>query len=78
MYMSDNKNSAVKVRDKTVDMKETKDLFGRLVVIARSNRDIDQKQPVGTYEFTLTPRSLFSPDGEVLSHCDKSKLIHEL
>ena len=30
------------------------------------------------YEFTLTPRSLFSPDGAVLPCSDKSKLIHAL
>ena len=78
MYMSGNKNSAVKIRDKTVDLKETKDLFGRLMVLARSNRDIDQKQAVGTFEFTLTPRSLFTPDGELLLSSDKSKLIHAL
>lgn len=55
MYMSGNKKHTVKVRDKTVDLKETKDLYGRMMVHARANRDIDQKQAVGTYEFTLTP-----------------------
>lgn len=53
--MSGNKKQTVKVRDNTVDVKETKDLYGHLMVLARSNRDIDQKQAVGTYEFTLTP-----------------------
>ena len=53
------KTHKVKIRDNIVDLKETKDLYGRLMVIARSNRDIDQKQAVGTYEFTLTPRALF-------------------
>ena len=48
------------------------------MVLARSNRDIDQKQALGSYEFTLTPRSLFTPDGEVLPCSDKSKLMHSL
>lgn len=39
---------------------------------------IDHKQTVGTYEFTVTPRSLFAPNGEVLPCSDKSKLIHAL
>ncbi|CAM1330033.1 Uncharacterised protein at_DN1481, partial [Pycnogonum litorale] len=43
MFMSTNKKFAVKVRVKTVDLKETKDLYGRLMVLARSNRDINQK-----------------------------------
>jgi len=50
---------SAKIRDKIVDLKETKVLYGRLMVLARSNRDIDQKQAVDTYEFTLTPRALF-------------------
>ena len=61
MYISGNKTHKVKIRDKIVDLKETKDLYGRLMVLARSNRDIDQKQAVGTYEFTLTPIALFPP-----------------
>ena len=60
MYMSGNKKHTVKVRDKTVDLKEPKDLYGRLMVLAHSNRDIDQSD----HEFTLTPRSLFSPDAQ--------------
>lgn len=78
MYMSGNKKSAVKVRDKTVDLKETKDLYGRLMVLARSSRDIDLKHAIGNYEFTLTPRALFAPSGSMLPCTDKSKLIHVL
>ena len=55
MYISGNKKDTVKVRDKTVDLKETKGLYGCLMVFARLNRDIDQKQPVATYEFTPMP-----------------------
>ena len=76
--MSGNTMHKVKICDKIVDLKETKDLYGRLMVLARSNRDIDQNQAVGTYEFTSTPRALFSPNGSVLPCSDKSKLIHVL
>ncbi|KAL8578039.1 hypothetical protein ACOMHN_019755 [Nucella lapillus] len=48
------------------------------MVLARSNRDINQKDAIGNYEFTLAPRALFAPDGTVLSCQDKSKLIHLL
>ncbi|PIK61642.1 hypothetical protein BSL78_01460 [Apostichopus japonicus] len=78
MYMSGNKEASVKLRDKTVDLKETKDLYGRLMVLARSNRDIDLKQAIGNYEFTLTQRALFAPNGAMLPCTDKSKLIHLL
>ncbi|KAL8597167.1 hypothetical protein ACOMHN_050503 [Nucella lapillus] len=76
MFISGSKKT-VKLRDKTVDLKETKDLYG-LMVLARSNRDINQKDAIGNYEFTLTPRALFAPDGIVLPCQDKSKLIHLL
>jgi len=78
MYMSGNKKQTVKVRDKTVDLNETKDLYGRLMVLACPNRDNYQKQAVGTYKFKLTARSLFAPDGSVLLCRDKSKLMHAL
>ncbi|KAJ8364290.1 hypothetical protein SKAU_G00131210 [Synaphobranchus kaupii] len=71
MFMSGNKKSTVKIRDKTVDLKETKDLYGRLLILARSNRQIDQKQAVGNYEFTQTPRALFAPNGDILPCTDK-------
>ncbi len=75
MFKSANKKTTVKLRDKTVDLRETKDLYGRLMVLARSNRDINQKEAIGNYEFTVTPRALFAPDGTILPCQDKSKLI---
>ena len=51
-------------------------LYGRFMVLARSSRDIDLKNAIWNYEFTLTPRALFAPDGSVLRCNDKSKLIH--
>ena len=36
MFMSGNKITPIKLRDKTVDLKETKDLYGRLMIIAKS------------------------------------------
>lgn len=48
------------------------------MVLARSSRDIDQKNAIGNYEFTLTPRALFAPSGAMLPCTDKSKLIHAL
>ena len=78
MFTSGNKKHAVTVRDKTIDMKETKYRYGRLTVLAMPNRDVDQKKAIGNYEFTLTSRALFAPDGSVLPCTDKSKLIHLL
>ena len=50
------------------------------MVLIRSNTDIDQKNPVGNYEFSLTPRALFASDGSMLTlmHTDESKLVRDL
>ena len=47
--------TTVKARTKNVYLKEMKQLFWRLMVLASFKRDIDQKQVVGSYEFILTP-----------------------
>ena len=78
MFMSGNKTTTIKLRDKTVDLKETKDLYGRLMILAKSTRDIDKKGAIGHHDFTLTPRSLFSPDGSMLRRKYMSKLIRLL
>ena len=36
MFMSGNKLTPIKLRDKTVDLKETNDLYGRLMILAKS------------------------------------------
>ncbi|KAG1693511.1 Inositol 2-dehydrogenase [Nymphon striatum] len=54
MYTSDNNNCTVKIRDKSIDLKETKDLYGRLMVLARSSRDVDQKEAIGNFRWLST------------------------
>ena len=78
MFMSGNTTTTFKLRDKTVDIKDTKNLYGRLMTLAKSTRDIDPKGAIGNHEFTLTPRSLFSTDGSMLRCTDKSQLIRLL
>ena len=36
MFVSCNKTTPIKLRDKTVDLKETKDIYGRLMILAKS------------------------------------------
>ena len=57
MHMPGNKMQSIKIRDQTVDCRETKDLYGWLMVLTRSNRDIAQMSSIGNYELTLTPRA---------------------
>ena len=76
--MSGNKTMGFKIRNKSIELKESKDVFGRLMILSKSSREIDQKQAISTFEFTMTPRSLFTPDGEILPCTDKSKLIQAI
>ena len=48
------------------------------MILTTSTRDIDQTGATENHEFTLTPKSLFSPDGSTLRCTDKSKFIRLL
>ena len=61
-----------------MDLNETKDFYGRLMVFAWSSNDIKQEEAIGNHKFTLTPRALFAPDDTILRCMNKSKLIHLL
>ena len=76
--MSANKKPTVKLWVKTVDLKETKNVYGRLMVLARSSKGTNQKEATRNHKFTLTPRALFASDVAILPCLDKSKLIHLL
>ena len=55
MFMSGNKTTTNKLRDKMVAVNETNDLNGRLMILTKSYRDIYKKDDVVNLEFTLTP-----------------------
>ena len=78
MFMYGIKTTTIKLRDKTVELKEANDLYWRLMILAKSTRDIDQKCVIGNHEFILTPISLFSTAGSMLRCTDKSQLIRLL
>src|SRR5258705_3701438 len=46
-----------------------------MLLVANAFRPLRQKEAIGNYEFTVTPRALFAPDGTILPCQDKSKLI---
>lgn len=52
--------------------------MNRLLVASRTRPDIDLRECLGSYEFTVTPPSLFSPDGTLHPTKDKSVIAEEL
>ena len=62
----------------TVELREDRNLFARILLVCKSRPQIDIKEAVGTYEFTVVPRSMFAVDGSMM-HCSlKSALMHIL
>ena len=58
-----------------MELKEDRSLFARMLVVCKSRPDINLKESIGKYEFSVVPRSLFAADGTML-HCSmKSKLM---
>jgi len=64
----------VKNRDKTIDMKETIDLYGRLMDLARISRNVDKKEAIRNYEITLMPRAFFTTSKIWLPYRDSSSM----
>ena len=47
----------------------------RLLIIARSSRDVDMEEVIVNYEFSTTNRTLMKPDGSVHPTLNKSSII---
>ena len=63
--------------DKVVELQENRSLFARMMVMLNSRAEINLKEAIGQYEFSVVPRSLFAVDG-AMHHCSmKSSLIDD-
>ena len=60
-----------------VELQEDRNLFARMMVICESRPEIDIQEAVGTYEFTVAPRSMFATDGEML-HCPAKSALKSI
>lgn len=68
------KKARIQTEDVTVELREDRNLFARLLVASKSRDDLNLQDTIGNYELSVVPRSLFSQDGTLL-HCQKSKLL---
>ena len=53
---------------KIAELQEDRCLFARMMVVCKSRPEFNLQEVIGTYEFSLVPRSLFVADGKML-HC---------
>ena len=62
-------------QDKVIELKEDRSLFARMMVVCKSRPEIDIKEAVGLYEFSVVPRSMFAADGTMFHCSTKSALM---
>ena len=58
------KRIKLKVDQKIVELKEDRNLFAHLLLVAKSRPNMNFEQAVGDHELSVVPRSLFSDDGQ--------------
>lgn len=62
---------------KMVELKEDRSLFARMMMVCKSRPEIDIKEAVGLYEFSVVPRSMFAADGTML-HCSSKSVLMDI
>jgi len=72
------KSARKSVSNQEVELKDTRPLFARMLIVAHSRFEINLKDSIGDHEFTSVSRALFSVTGELLPCTDQSKLMHIL
>ena len=72
------KKVVLKGQTKEFQFRSTTNLFSRLLIIAKSGRDLDLQKTISEYEFSNTNPVLIKPDGTLHPCVNKSQLIHAL
>ena len=71
------KSIKTKIGEKLVQLKEERTLLSRFFITARKRPELDLEGSIGNYEFTVVPKSIFTPD-QPLHSCDKTKILHAI
>ncbi|MES9882593.1 MAG: hypothetical protein ABW185_17120, partial [Sedimenticola sp.] len=77
-WKSTGKSAKVMIGNETMELKEDRQLFARMAIVARSRPEMDIATDIGKFEFSCVSRSLFAHDGSLLPCTDKGKLMHKL
>lgn len=77
-FKNANVKTTISHNNRTLKVREERDLLHRLLLVSRSRSDIDLKECIGNFEFGTVPRSLFASDGTLLLASDKSKIMVRL
>jgi hypothetical protein len=74
-WNSSSKEIKLQAKSDVMTLRATTGLMSRLLIVARSSREIDMEEVIGNYAFSTTNRTLMKPDGSVHPTTDKSKVI---
>lgn len=80
-FKSTSTTAEMRMGDKLIKVKEERgllQLLQRLIVVSRSQSELDLKECIGAYESGVIPCSLFASDGSMLFAYDKAKILHQL
>ena len=68
----------VKVKGKTTEfqLKASSTFLARLLIITKSERNVDLQEAISLHEFNSTNSTIMSPDGSLLPCTSKRDLIH--
>ena len=77
-FVTNNRSTTVMIDNRLVTIREERKLMNRLLVASQTRPDIDLCECLSTYEFTVTPPSLFCPDGTMHPTNDESVIAEQL
>ena len=72
------KNVNLKAESEVLCLKATDSLFIRLLLIAKSSRELNLEDIIGKHEFASSSATLMKPDGSLLPSNNTFILTHEL
>ena len=75
LWNSSTKEIKLQAQSEVLTLRATTGLMSRLLIVARSSREVDLEEVIGKYEFSTTNRTLMKPTGCVHPTLDKSQVI---
>ena len=76
-WKSIGKKAKLIVNNVIVELQEDRSLFARMMMVCQTRPEINVKEAVGMYEFTVVPRALFAAEGSML-HCPNKSAVMSL
>ena len=77
-FTSKKKVVKVKLKDKLVTLREERTLMTRFIIGSTKRQGMDLQNNLGSCQFSVVPRSMFSSDFQLLLGSDKATTMHQV